>query len=206
MGSHLNPKLKRLLFLTHRWLDIVLCAFFAMWFVSGVVMMYVGYPKLLEAERLQHLPRLEAQGLLGPAQALLAAGVHDPLASLRLAAASGGRPVYLAEPAHADGPKPKAGGATIVIDARSGARLDTFGRAAALAAGSAWAGPGVHPAYLDTVMEDAFTHSRALDGHRPLHRVQLDDAAHTLLYVSSRTGEVVRVLDPITSSCAGSGS
>ncbi|GAB3371265.1 PepSY domain-containing protein [Massilia agri] len=188
-----SPTLKRLLFLTHRWLGIVLCAFFAMWFVSGVVMMYVGYPKLTEPERLQHLPRLgEGKGLIGPVQALASAGVHGPLASLRLAAASGGRPVYLAEPAHADGKKPKAGSATIVIDARSGARLDSFGREAALAASSAWAGPGVHPVYLGTVMEDAFTHSRGLDGHRPLHRVQLDDAAQTLLYVSSRTGEVVR--------------
>jgi len=193
MGSQLISKLKRLLFLTHRWLGILLCAFFAMWFVSGVVMMYVGYPKLTESERLQHLPRLgEYQGLLGPAQALRAAGVQGPLATLRLLAASGGRPVYLAEPAHAGGSTPKAGSATIVIDARSGARLDSFGRDTALAAGSAWAGPGVPLDYLGTVMEDAFTHSRGLDGHRPLHRVQLGDAAHTLLYVSSRTGEVVR--------------
>lgn len=186
------PTLKRLLFLTHRWLGIVLCAFFAMWFVSGVVMMYVGYPKLTESERLQHLPRLgEGQGLLGPAQALATAGVHAPLESLRLAASSGGRPAYLAEPADAGGKK-KAGSATIVIDARSGARLDSFGREAALAASRAWAGPGVRLDYLDAVMEDAFTHSRGLDGHRPLHRVQLGDEAQTLLYVSSRTGEVVR--------------
>lgn len=187
------PTLKRLLFLTHRWLGIVLCAFFAMWFVSGVVMMYVGYPKLTESERLQHLPPLgEGQGLIGPAQALAAAGMRFPLASLRLAAASGGRPVYLAEPVHAGKMKPKAGSAAVVIDARSGARLDSFGREAALAAGSAWAGPGVPLDYLGAVMEDAFTHSRGLDGHRPLHRVQLGDAAQTLLYVSSRTGEVVR--------------
>lgn len=180
------PTLKRLLFLTHRWLGIVLCAFFAMWFISGVVMMYVGYPKLLESERLQHLPRLGGgQGLIGPDRALATAGVHGPVASLRLAAASGGRPVYLAEPA-------QAGSATIVVDARSGARLDSFGRAAALAASGAWAGPGVPLDYLGAVKEDAFTHSRGLDGHRPLHRVQLGDEAQTLLYVSSRTGEVVR--------------
>ena len=38
--------MKRLLFLIHRWAGVVLCLFMAMWFVSGVVMMYVGYPKL----------------------------------------------------------------------------------------------------------------------------------------------------------------
>lgn len=193
MTALLKTRCKRLLFLAHRWLGIVLCAFFAMWFVSGVVMMYVGYPKLTESERLHHLPRLgEGRDLLGPAQALAAAGVREPVANLRLAAASGGRAVYLAEPAHAGKTMPKAGSATIVIDARSGTRLDSFGREAALAASRAWAGPGVRLDYLGTVMEDAFTHSRGLDGHRPLHRVQLDDEARTLLYVSSRSGEVVR--------------
>src|SRR6218665_449753 len=91
---------KRWLFLIHRWLGVVRCAFFAMWFVAGVVMMYVGYPKLTEAERLQHLPPLDASApLLGQRQALNAAGIAGPLSELRLAAASGARAVYLALPA-----------------------------------------------------------------------------------------------------------
>ena len=56
------PHAKRWLYLVHRWLGVLLCAFFAMWFVSGVVMMYVGYPKLTVAERLASLPPLPAQG------------------------------------------------------------------------------------------------------------------------------------------------
>ena len=47
---------KRWLYLVHRWLGVLLCSFFAMWFVSGLVMMYVGYPKLTHTERLEHLP------------------------------------------------------------------------------------------------------------------------------------------------------
>ena len=43
---------KRLLYLSHRWLGVVLCLFFAPWFISGVVMMYVGHPKLTAPERL----------------------------------------------------------------------------------------------------------------------------------------------------------
>ena len=42
------------------------------------------------------------------------------------------------------------------------------------------------------VGEDAFTHSRALDMHRPLHTVALGDADDTVVYVSNATGEVVR--------------
>jgi len=178
-------RLKRWLFLAHRWLGIAACAFFAMWFVSGVVMMYVGYPKLTEAERLAHLPPLDAWAdLLGPRQALDAAGVREPLKDLRLAAASGGRPVYLAVPSRAAG--------TVVIDAATGAVLRQVDAAHALASAAAYAGPSVGLAHQGTLDEDAFTHSRALDAHRPLHRVQLGDADATRLYVSGRTGEVVR--------------
>src|SRR5256885_13171456 len=62
----------------------------------------------------------------------------------------------------------------------------------ALASARAFAGDGTGLYYLGTVDEDAFSHSRALDIHRPLHRVQLDDAQGTLLYISGRTAEVVR--------------
>jgi len=188
------PHAKRWLFLAHRWLGVLLCAFFAMWFVSGVVMMYVGYPKLTPAERLRHLPPLPATGLLEPAQALRAAGLDGPLQALRLAAASGGRAVYLAAPAPAHGPA-----RTVVIDAATGERLARASAARALASALAFQAqmpPGAAalepPQYLGEIGEDAFTHSRALDAHRPLHKLQLHDAAATVLYVSSQTGEVVR--------------
>jgi hypothetical protein len=188
--------LKRWLFLVHRWLGVVVCAFFAMWFVSGVVMMYVGYPKLTEAERLRHLPPLDAsQPLLGPAQALEAAGIAGPLRSLRLAVASGGRAVYLAVPAREAPPgrrRPAPGSGTVVVDARTGGVLREVDRARVLASAQAYAGEGVATDYRGTIDEDAFTHSRGLDAHRPLHVVELADAQATRLYLSGKTGEVVR--------------
>ncbi|WP_255754802.1 PepSY domain-containing protein [Massilia sp. erpn] len=187
---------KRLLFLLHRWLGVVLCAFFAMWFVSGVVMMYVGYPKLTAAERLQHLPELASDAaLLAPQQALARAGVTGPLKELRLAAASAGRPAYFAVPLGAmpaKGAKSAPGSGTVVVDALNGARIAPADEAHAMASAAAYAGPNVGLRYLGTMEEDALTHSRGLDAHRPLHRVQLDDADATLLYVSGRTAEVVR--------------
>ncbi|QNP49458.1 PepSY domain-containing protein [Diaphorobacter aerolatus] len=189
---------KRWLFLIHRWFGIVACIFFAMWFVSGVVMMYVGYPKLTEAERLQHLPPLgTASSVMTPREALDAAGITGPLKTLRFAASSGGRMVYLAVPqaaAPAPGPRRAAppGSGVITIDAHTGARLESVDERLALASAAAYAGPDVRLAHRGVIDEDAFTHSRGLDAHRPLHRVQLDDADATLLYVSGRTGEVVR--------------
>ncbi|SCX39748.1 PepSY domain-containing protein [Variovorax sp. EL159] len=187
---------KRWLFLVHRWLGVIVCAFFAMWFVSGVVMMYVGYPKLTEAERLQHLPRLDASApLLGPGQALDAAGIAGPLQALRLAMASGGRVVYLATPVREPAPgqrRAPPGSGTIVIDATTGTVLREVDQARVLASARAYAGEGVPLDYRGTIDEDAFTHSRGLDAHRPLHVVELADAGATRLYVSGKTGEVVR--------------
>jgi hypothetical protein len=43
---------KRWLYLTHRWVGIVTCLLFAMWFASGLVMIYVPYPSLSPAQKL----------------------------------------------------------------------------------------------------------------------------------------------------------
>lgn len=48
--------MKRYLYLWHRWLGIGCCLLMVLWFVSGMVMLYVGYPKLTPLERLAHLP------------------------------------------------------------------------------------------------------------------------------------------------------
>ena len=77
-GPSLAARAKRWLYLLHRWAGITLCLFFAMWFISGVVMMYVGYPKLTPAERLGHLAPLDPAGVtVTPAQALAAAGLEE---------------------------------------------------------------------------------------------------------------------------------
>ena len=57
--------MERWLYLVHRWLGIGLCVVMATWFLSGIVMLYVGYPKLTPDERLQGLPPLPAAGCWG---------------------------------------------------------------------------------------------------------------------------------------------
>ena len=177
---------KRWLFLAHRWLGISLCLLLVAWFFSGMVMLYVGYPKLTEAERLTHLPTLTAQApLLAPDQALQRAQLTGPLADLRLSLANQGQPTYLATP--------QGERKAIAIDARTGAVLQTVGTAQALASAQAFtSAPLAALHYQGTVQEDAFTHSRGLDAHRPLHVVAVDGDAGLRLYVSGRTAEVVR--------------
>lgn len=195
---------KRWLYLVHRWLGVLLCSVFALWFVSGIVMMYVGYPKLTPAERLEHLPPLRGVPIaLEPAQALQAAGLQSPLQELRLALASGGRPVYVVTPASDLEPGSKAARrsktAPLVIDATTGELIRNVSAEHALASAETFSfsrnsalNTGTPPRHLGIVGEDAFTHSKAMDMHRPLHVVALDDADGTVVYVSSATGEVVR--------------
>ncbi len=159
-GRAMRLHLKRWLFLLHRWLGIAVCLFFSLWFVSGMVMMYVGYPKLTEAERLRHLPPLDGNAaLLAPTEALRAAGIDGPLKDLRLHAGSASRASYLATPEGRRQP--------VAIDAASGQVLPATSEAQALASARAFAGDGTGLHYLGTVDEDAFSHSRALDIHAP---------------------------------------
>jgi len=172
---------KRWLFLIHRWLGIVACLFMLLWFISGVVMMYVGYPKLTQSERLARLPDLDAARCciaVGEAGRALRADARPSSIVLTSVA---GRAQY----------QFGVGKKVIAVDAISGATVADVGVKDALAAARVFM-PGATPQYLDRVDEDTWTHTRGLDLHRPLHRVQMNDPEQTLLYVSSTTGEVVR--------------
>ena len=215
--------IKRWILLGHRWLGIGMCLLFFLWFLSGMVMMYVGHPKLTWQERLEPLSPLEAsQPLLSPADAFRQAGIHGTVTDLRLANARAGQPVYIAQvrpdskPAP-DAPRPEPH--LVALDARTGALLPPTDPATALASAQAYLEQGEpsHPSsssappassprqpsataqgapgkplYQGITAEDAHTHSKAMDLHRPLHKVLLPDADQTLLYISGTTGEVVR--------------
>src|SRR5436190_984531 len=50
----------RALILVHRWLGVVFCLVFAMWFATGIVMHFVSFPALTEAERIGGLGATQA--------------------------------------------------------------------------------------------------------------------------------------------------
>jgi len=183
---------KRLLFLTHRWMGIALCLFLAMWFVSGVVMMYVGYPKLTHAERLARLPPLSATDVtVSPVEAVSVSGITSPPTEIRLARSVAGRAVYLVSDHERGGKRRQPYGKQVVVDAGKGVVLNEFGTSTLLGSALHFS-PGSELRDLGEVSEDAWTHSRALDPHRPLRLIELNDADRTWLYVSGKTGEVVR--------------
>lgn len=174
----LRSTAKRWTYLVHRWLGIGGCLLMLLWFVSGMVMLFVGYPKLTPGERLAALPVLgDAHGLLG-LSALPAAVQAEPesvaLTTLR------GEPAYVV----------RSGSNVGAWSARTGQALLPVSAQRAEASAAQFAGGQAFVGAM-RVDEDRWTHSRALDAHRPLYRVEVGGARPGDVYVSSRTGEVV---------------
>ena len=48
---NLSARAKRLTYLIHRWTGVAACVLMALWFVSGIVMLFIGYPKLTPCEK-----------------------------------------------------------------------------------------------------------------------------------------------------------
>ena len=169
--------MKRFCYQLHRWTGIAGCLLMALWFISGMVMLFVGYPKLTPWERLAVKPSLPLQGYAGVAEVLR----QSASASEIVLTSNGGAPVYRVR---------DASGQILVFDAASGKQQPGADAATAMAAARAFL-PGATAHYQGMQREDRWTHARTLDPHRPLHRVQMHDAQHTLLYLSSVTGEVL---------------
>lgn len=174
----LRSTAKRWTYLLHRWLGIGGCLLMLLWFVSGMVMLFIGYPKLTPGERLAALPVLDGtralQGLPVLPDAVQAEPERVALTTLR------GEPAYVV----------RSGANVGAWSAGSGHALLPVSAQRAELAAAAFAGG---PAFLGAVRvdEDRWTHSRGLDAHRPLYKVELGGRQPGSVYVSSHTGEVV---------------
>lgn len=172
---------KRFVFLVHRWTGVAACVLMALWVFSGVVMLFVGYPKLLPAERLAALPSLSGIQCCAPVEAALRHSLAPQAVQQITLTTIAGRPSYRIK---------EGDGALRVVDATTGSASPPVDDGTALRSARAFL-PGVDGVVLDRTQDDRWTHSGLLDPHRPLFKVQMDDAAATLLYISSTTGEVV---------------
>lgn len=172
-------QLKRWLYLTHRWTGVAACVLFAMWFLTGLVMVYVSFPVLNASERLTGLPAIDWSLVrTSPAQALRTAGVSVPPCTIVLEMRAD-RPVWQIA---------TAGGGQTDIAADGGvlgdAAEDEARRAAELFSGRI-------AATQELLMRDQWTVAGGFDRHRPLWKVGLAGEGGRVLYVSSRTGAVV---------------
>src|SRR6185503_4597152 len=82
------------LMFVHRYLGLVFCLIFVIWFASGIVMIYKRMPEYTAEERLARMPALDSAGFrITPAQALEAAGFGEAPRRVVLTSFQG-RPVY----------------------------------------------------------------------------------------------------------------
>ncbi|MDH6153652.1 MULTISPECIES: PepSY domain-containing protein [Paraburkholderia] len=171
----------RALVIGHRWVGILLCLFFAMWFATGAVMMFVPYPFLGDGARISHIEALRADQIsVAPAAAVSAAGIENP-ARVRLLEVAG-QAMYVINP-------PK--GPQAVVSASTGKRIDGISPVEAKAIAGHFAQTPVLSVSEPFDYDQWVVHHR-FDRYRPLYRVSLADEAGTQLYVSQRSGEVIQ--------------
>ena len=174
----------RALILLHRWLGVSFSLLFAMWFSTGIVMHFVPFPGLTEAERIDGLTPIDpSQGPYDPAAAVNASGIKD-VTRVRLLRRSDG-PVYVVTG--------RSGVRAVRADDLTNAAIKSASLALVIAeAGARQRGQSSSQAApVDFANYDQWTVPNGFDRHRPLYRIALNDHAGTELYLSSVTGEVV---------------
>src|SRR5262249_52409736 len=171
----------RTLVMLHRYLGIAVGILMLLWFASGIVMMYVGFPRLTEKGRAGALAPIPwqaccriADGLIPDDQQFYRVQIENLV----------GVPVLrLRRPPRPDAVIDLAQGVGIrrfdSADARAIA-VDTITRTAAQATVASAA----------TIDEDQWTVGR-YRRDRPLHRFTFDDAERSTVYVSSTSGQIV---------------
>ena len=163
----------------HRYLGIAIGLLMVMWFGSGIIMMYVPYPRVADAERLRFLSPISWQtccqyGTRSDQAEIIRAQVENHLGEPALRLRALGQPDSLFDLSQ---------GARIPIDA------DTARKVVLEAASNIIGRPAAIVAH-DQVPLDQFTLGRA-PRDRPLHRFRFDDPDSTTIYVSGTAGQIV---------------
>ncbi len=172
----------RYLILAHRWLGILLCLFFAAWFFSGAVLIYVPFPSLSSGERLSAFQTDVNPTLIqiSPQEAQQAADVRQ-LKRLRLLNLDG-RPVYVVRSSDNE---------VMVVGANDGKLVESLKQDTAAQIAQRFTGKSIRNIE-PSIEYDQWVVYESFDPYRPFYRVELDDPESTALYISERTGEILQ--------------
>lgn len=187
-----RSKLLRALLVLHRWMGIIIGTVMTLWCLTGFVMLFVDYPRLLPTGQLRGLSPLHWP--VGSGLARIALAPDTGLASARLEMVAG-RPVLRVVPEKGDGraiwqmrASPQS------YDLGSGAPLTPLSRQDLGKVGTEFGrkvgieGP---VAAITPISVDQWT-VQAFRANRPLYRVDYADAGGSTAYIAGLTGEVVQ--------------
>jgi uncharacterized iron-regulated membrane protein len=177
---------KRLDYLIHRWVGIVLGALVAVWFLSGAVLLFYPWPALTESARLALLWSFAPDdSLIGFVQAQRAAKGDDQAAELvggRLMG-WGDRLVYQFWSEQDGQPVPRA-----LVDGRTGKVLSPIDSGAAVAAARTLV-PSAPVSAVDRLAQgDRYMMNRDYSLEFPAWRIRFADPSATAVYVGERGG------------------
>ncbi|WP_217902216.1 PepSY domain-containing protein [Siphonobacter sp. BAB-5385] len=169
--------------LVHRYLGFALSLLFLVWFLSGLMMMYVSYPTLKSHQKLQQTPPIDLTTcLLTPAEAITRAGVTDSIKSIRLGMVLN-RPVYRIVTLQ---------NRQLSIYADNPAILPYASESFARQLAQHWSHAGVQQVEKLTEIDQWMAAHRS-QGYLPeVYRMQMGNEAGTYVYVSPFSNEVVQ--------------
>jgi uncharacterized iron-regulated membrane protein len=172
---------RKSLILAHRYLGILLSLMFFMWFVTGIGMIYSrGMPRLTPQVRLSRLAPLDLSRVkLSPSQAAEKAGLEQPPARAALL-------TVMDRPAYRFG-----NAATIFAD--TGEYMVEIDSAAAMQVAAQFLHVTHDKVNYAGELTEPDQWTMTLTRQLPLHKIAVDDAARTHLYVSPQLAEVVQV-------------
>ncbi len=163
-------------------MGIAFCLLFAWWFVTGIFMMYWGYPEVSESDRLARAPALDGSGIhISPQDALARLDAWQPPGAVRLVMFDG-RPIY----------RFRFGADERLIHADDASEITDFPPDLLLRVAAAWTGRPAREARFGGVLtsEDQWTVSGAFRPLRPLWKYSWPGGEE--VYVSEATGQVVQ--------------
>jgi uncharacterized iron-regulated membrane protein len=169
----------RVSLIAHRYLGIAMGVVMTMWFLSGIVMMYVAFPHITEVQRVRTLAPISWTACcrfgneIAAGEPVLGIQVEDVAREPVLRLRRVGKPDTALDLAH---------GLVMQID-------NDRARAIALDAAPRIIGQIAPLAGAEQIQGDQWTFG--VPGERPLFRFAFDDPARTNIYVSGAAGQVV---------------
>jgi sulfite reductase alpha subunit-like flavoprotein/uncharacterized iron-regulated membrane protein len=181
-GLSFGKKFQRAIIAIHRWIGIGVCVMVMIWFISGLVLAYVPFPKMSAHEKLGYLQPLDwSQIRVSPTAAMAAAGMSEFPQELRLEM-SGSKPVYRMKNWDRH---------NFTVAADTGERLEGVPISMALAIVRQQLSAPQATVKAANMDSDQWTMTGYWNKERPFHVIALNDPQGSEYYVSVATGEVV---------------